>query len=155
MSASKWLLIPPPPLFAAAFVAGMLADKVVALPPAPAWLHAASRAGGIGLMALAVLLLAPAPLLFLRHRTTIVPHRAARQLVTAGPYRFTRNPMYLGLTLAYVGIALSLGRAWPLLFLLLPLWVLNEKIIPFEEANLARLFGDPYREYQQRVRRWI
>jgi protein-S-isoprenylcysteine O-methyltransferase Ste14 len=152
---SRWLLIPPPPLFVGSFVAGVQAHRVVPLPLVPASIQAAARTGGVGLVGLAVLLLAAAPALFLHHRTTIVPHRKARSLITAGPYRITRNPMYVGLTLAYVGVALTMNLVWPLLFLMLPLWVLHNKIIPFEEATLARIFGVEYRAFRQRVRRWI
>jgi protein-S-isoprenylcysteine O-methyltransferase Ste14 len=63
--------------------------------------------------------------------------------------------MYLGLTIAYLGVTLLLASAWPLLFLVLPLWVISSKTIPFEEAAMARLFGDEYRAYQRRVRRWL
>lgn len=152
---SKWLMVPPPPLFVASFIAGLQLDRILALPLAPASLTLAARAAGIGLVAVAGLLLAPAPALFLRHRTTIIPHGSARTLVTSGPYRITRNPMYLALTIAYVGAALCMNVAWPLPFLMVPVWVLHKKIIPFEEATLARSFGAEYQAYQQRVRRWI
>lgn len=151
---SAWLMIPPPPLFVAAFFAGLALDRVVAL-RLPVALHAAARDAGIGLLALAALLVPGAVTLFVRHWTTIVPHGTATSMVTSGPYRVTRNPMYLGLTIAYVGVALVCGAVWPLVSLSLPLWVLHEKIIPFEEATLARRFGAEYRAYQQRVRRWI
>jgi protein-S-isoprenylcysteine O-methyltransferase Ste14 len=100
-------------------------------------------------------LLAPAPALFLLRHTTIIPHADAKTLITGGPYRFTRNPMYLALTIGYVGAALAMNALGPLLLLSVPLWVLEKKTIPFEEANLTRIFGDEYRAYQQRVRRWI
>jgi protein-S-isoprenylcysteine O-methyltransferase Ste14 len=121
----------------------------------PAAATTVSHAAGIALVVMAALLLVPAPALFLRNRTTIIPHADARRLVTSGPYRLTRNPMYLALTIAYVGVALAMNLLWPLPFLILPLWVLDRKIIPFEEANLARIFGAEYRAYRARVRRWI
>jgi protein-S-isoprenylcysteine O-methyltransferase Ste14 len=149
---SRWMKIPPPALFVLSFVAGVQMQRLLAL-PFP--LDGSGRVAGIALVAAAALLLAPAPLLFLLHRTTIVPHHSARSLVTRGPYRITRNPMYLALTVGYAGLALALGRLWPLLFLPLPVWVMHTKVIPFEEATLARLFGDEYRAYQKRVPRWI
>lgn len=152
---SRWLLVPPPPLFVVSFLVGTQLDRVVPLHVAPTSLQTVARLAGIAVVALAALLLLPAPALFLRHRTTIIPHREARRLVTSGPYRITRNPMYLALSIAYVGVALWTNQAWPLPLLLLPLWVLNAKVIPFEEANLARMFGSEYRAYQQRVRRWL
>jgi protein-S-isoprenylcysteine O-methyltransferase Ste14 len=142
--------IPPPPLFALAFFAGVGMQRLIAI-SLPGTVHVA----GIVLAALAALLLAPAPLLFLLDRTTIVPHHSARSLVTRGPYRITRNPMYLALTIGYVGLALALGQPWSLLFLPLPVWVMHAKVIPFEEATLTRVFGDEYLAYQKRVPRWI
>lgn len=154
---SQWLQVPPPLLFVTSFMAGLTLGKWVAPHPLlPDALHGTARAVGWGLVALALVFIAPAVLLFLRHRTTLMPHsRDARVLVASGPFRFTRNPMYLGFTAAYVGAALIINAVWPLLLLALPLWVLNEKVIPYEEDNLVRNFGGSYRAYQERVRRWL
>lgn len=152
---SFWVFVPPPPLFVLAFVAGLQLGRVVPARLVPESAHAIARGAGIAVIALAALVLLPAPLLFALRRTTIVPHRSSRSLVTSGPYRVTRNPMYLGLTTLYLGATLMANAVWPLLFLLVPLWILQTKVIPFEEANLERVFGDDYRAYQKRVRRWI
>lgn len=152
---SPWVLVPPPPMFVLAFVAGLQLGHVVPVRLVPESAHAIARGAGIAVIALAALVLLPAPLLFALRRTTIVPHRPSRSLVTGGPYRFTRNPMYLALALLYIGAALLANTGWPLLFLAAPLWILQKKTIPFEEANLERVFGDGYRAYQRRVRRWI
>ena len=152
---SFWMYVPPPPLFVATFLAGMLVGRQVYPAVVPA--AVAPVAWGLGIVALGAAggLLASACLLFLRRRTTIIPFGAARSLVTAGPYRVTRNPMYLGLVTAYVGAALIANAVWPLVLLALPVWILQRKVIPFEERTLAQIFGDDYRAYQQRVRRWI
>ncbi len=110
---------------------------------------------GISALACAALVLVTAPGLFLLHRTTIVPHATPRALVTSGPFRFTRNPMYVAVTAAYVGVALVLNMIWPLLLLGLPLWIIHAKVIPREEWALTQAFGDDYRAYQKRVRRWL
>ena len=152
---SFWLYVPPPPLFVATFLASVLVGRLVHPVVVPA--SVAPLAWGLGLASLGAAggLLVSACLLFLRRRTTIIPFGAARTLVTAGPYRVTRNPMYLGLVTAYVGAALIANAVWPLVFLALPVWVLQRRVIPFEERTLAQIFGDDYRAYQQRVRRWI
>jgi protein-S-isoprenylcysteine O-methyltransferase Ste14 len=148
-----WVLVPPPPLFAAAFFAGTRLDRVA---PLLAGLGASPvRYAGIALIAAGALLIPTAPVLFLLRRTTIVPHGSARTLITAGPYRVTRNPMYLGMTLLYLGIALFTGAVWPLLTLALPLWAMHTKTIPYEEQKLEAIFGDEYRAYARRVRRWL
>ncbi|MEZ5479760.1 MAG: isoprenylcysteine carboxylmethyltransferase family protein [Thiolinea sp.] len=95
--------------------------------------------------------------MFLRARTTPNPMRPGRasQLVVSGMYRYTRNPMYLGMLLVLTGWALHLGSLTPWLVLPLFVWVLTvQQIIP-EEQVLAEKFGQSYREYQQRVRRWL
>jgi protein-S-isoprenylcysteine O-methyltransferase Ste14 len=77
------------------------------------------------------------------------------KLVVRGPFRFTRNPMYLGLTLSTVGLAIWIGD-WP--FLAVPIAVFltaNFAHIPFEEAKMRRQFGEAYDGYAGHVRRWI
>lgn len=88
-------------------------------------------------------------------RTTTVPGRASVQLVTWGPYRFTRNPMYVGLTIGYLGEAILLGHFWPTVFLPVVWAYVNWVVIPVEEAKLGEVFGDAYAEYRRRVRRWV
>ena len=92
---------------------------------------------------------------FMRARTSILPHHAASRLVTSGPYRRSRNPMYGGLSLAYCGGALLVDSLWPVLFLPLVLWTLYRTVVRREEAYLSDAFGAEYDEYRRRVRRWI
>lgn len=87
--------------------------------------------------------------------TTMFPFEPASRLVRHGPYRFTRNPMYVGLTLAYIGIALIMNVAWPLILLPLVLWGLDVFVIREEEKYLLRTFGEDYAAYKKQVRRWI
>ena len=87
--------------------------------------------------------------------TTMFPFKEASRLVTHGPYRFTRNPMYLGLTVAYIGLSLALNTGWPLILLPVMLWLLVKTVIQAEEKYLEAEFGDEYREYRKRVRRWL
>jgi protein-S-isoprenylcysteine O-methyltransferase Ste14 len=94
-------------------------------------------------------------ILFRKARTTTVPGRSSAQLVTSGPYRFTRNPMYVGLSLAYLGEAGLLKQMWPAILLPLIIAYVNWTVIPVEEAKLEEVFPDQYRKYRSRVRRWI
>ncbi len=90
-----------------------------------------------------------------RHHTTVNPYRAASELCTDGPFRFSRNPIYLGDWFILVGVSLLLGTWWPLAFAPL-IWVmLRFGVIRHEEAHLETKFGDAYRAYQARVKRWI
>src|SRR5262245_32075523 len=94
-------------------------------------------------------------LTFHKARTTTVPGRASSQLVTWGPYRWSRNPMYVGLTLAYLGEAGILQQVWPVLLLPLTVAYVNWVVIPVEEAKLKEVFGEEYERYRARVRRWV
>jgi protein-S-isoprenylcysteine O-methyltransferase Ste14 len=92
---------------------------------------------------------------FMLAGTTMFPFKEASRLVTHGPYRFTRNPMYLGLTIAYIGLSLALNTAWPIILLPLMLWLLVKTVIEAEEKYLTAEFGDEYVQYTKRVRRWL
>jgi len=94
-------------------------------------------------------------LTFREARTTTVPGEVSSRFVIWGPYRFTRNPMYVGLVVAYVGEALILRQIWPLLLLPLVVAYVNWVVIPVEEGKLTEVFGDKYRNYQARTRRWL
>jgi protein-S-isoprenylcysteine O-methyltransferase Ste14 len=93
-------------------------------------------------------------LTFWRARTTTVPGRVSSRLVTWGPYRFSRNPMYVGLVLVYLGEAGILRHVWPVLILPLTVAYINWVVIPVEEAKLKEAFGEDYEQYRARVRRW-
>ena len=93
--------------------------------------------------------------IFHRARTTTIPGRRSNELVMRGPYRFTRNPMYVGLSFAYLGEAGLLKQVWPIVLLPLVLAYLNWIVIPVEEARLTEVFGAAYDAYRARVRRWL
>jgi protein-S-isoprenylcysteine O-methyltransferase Ste14 len=111
-------------------------------------LGVALLAGGLGLMAWALVR-------FRRARTPIVPIAPARLVVMTGPFRLTRNPMYLGLTAGHLGLALVLNHSWAVIVLPLVLIALSVYVIEREEAHLAATFGDDYARYRQAVRRWL
>jgi protein-S-isoprenylcysteine O-methyltransferase Ste14 len=92
---------------------------------------------------------------FRRAGTTPNPWRATTSLVTGGPYRFTRNPMYVGFTLWYLAATSWVNALWPLLLLPLVLLVMQRGVIAREEAYLRRRFGREYEEYSVGVRRWL
>lgn len=146
---------PPPLMFALAFLAGVALQRLVPLPfPASAMLTG-RRVAGVGLAVCGALLALSSVGIFVRSRTTVIPFSTASTLVTWGPYRFTRNPMYVGLTLVYVGLAIALAELWPLFLLPLPLLFLQTIVIPFEERRMREIFGETYDTYRARVRRWL
>ncbi len=93
--------------------------------------------------------------LFLRRHLELMPGHAVTALVTDGPFRFSRNPMYFGLALLHLALCLLFGLPLTAILLLLPLAVMQFVVIPFEEDGMAEAFGATYVDYCQRVRRWI
>jgi len=92
---------------------------------------------------------------FHRHRTTVNPYRAARCVVTDGPFRFSRNPIYVGDWFIYVGMMFWLQTWWPVLFAPLVWGIIHFGVIRHEEAHLEARFGDEYRHFKAHVRRWL
>jgi protein-S-isoprenylcysteine O-methyltransferase Ste14 len=92
---------------------------------------------------------------FLRHRTTVNPRGDVAEIMTDGPFRYTRNPMYLSLMPLYVGGSLLFRLPWAWILLLPVFVVLNFGVIVPEEKYLEAKFGAKYLRYKQRVRRWL
>ena len=93
--------------------------------------------------------------LFRRAGTPIKPFESSSELVLTGPYRFTRNPMYLGLTVILLGTGVLLGSATPFLVVPVFLLLLDRLFVRHEEAMLAGRFGEAYEAFRRRVRRWL
>jgi protein-S-isoprenylcysteine O-methyltransferase Ste14 len=102
--------------------------------------------------------LAIMPFVLIRYRrlaTPFDPHKPALALITDGPYRFSRNPAYIALTLWYLGIGLIINIIWVLL-LAVPLIIIMDRIvIPKEERHLESKFAEQYRSYASATRRWL
>jgi len=110
---------------------------------------------GVGVFVAGAALAAWGWIIFYKAKTTTVPGEASSTLVTHGPYRATRNPMYVGLSIAYLGEAGILKQVAPVAMLPLVIAYLNWIVIPTEEARLQQVFGDAYQNYRSRVRRWL
>ena len=144
--------IPPPLIYAVGLGAGLLLSKWIP----SRWLSAAiSRLSGWTLVVAACSLAAPSLAIFLHRKTAIRPDRPATTLALSGPYRLTRNPMYLSLALLYAGIAILYQSIWAMVFLLPVLFIIYRHVIVPEELYLERRFGPTYAHYRTRVRRWI
>lgn len=115
----------------------------------------AGTAAGVALVAGGVVFSLSGTATVLRHRTTVVPHRPVFKLVTTGPYRISRNPMYTGHVVACVGAALWAGSWWPLIMLPLSVLATHRLVIVPEEVYLSQRFPDDYAAYRSRVRRWL
>lgn len=110
---------------------------------------------GIIFVLTALTILLPALIKFFQTKNTLITIKPANSLQTSGIYSISRNPMYLGLVVLYMGIGCFKGNAWS--FILVPLLVLiiTHFVIRKEEAYLIRTFGGDYVEYQRKVKRWI
>ena len=148
------LTVPPPPLlYLAALVIGWLLQWVFpisVLPPGPAPL-----AAGVVVLALGIVLLFGAVSIMRRAGTSPNPTQPTTAIVTTGPFRYTRNPIYLGFTLICVGIAIAANNLWVLPPLLVVLVIMTRMVIPGEERYLEQKFGSAYTDYVARVRRWL
>ena len=147
------IVFPPPLLYVIFLSLGILASvwyPVYLLSSPLAWtLGAVMLAAGVGLGPIwGIQTLRAAG-------TTIRPDKPTAKLVTNGPFRFSRNPLYLALTLMYAGIAIMTNSVWSLIMLFPITLFMSRLVIRREEEYLARTFGEEYERYKMNVRRWI
>ncbi len=145
----------PPVLYLGFLLAGLAADWTFGLPSLSALsgISVAIPAAGLGAAGLALLF--AAAWRFIKAGTNIPTHRPSTALVTQGLYRFSRNPIYLGLTLIYLALVLWLASLAALVLLPALLVVMQIGVIRREERYLEGKFGEAYRAYKQSVRRWL
>ncbi len=144
----------PPVLLALAIAAAFTAERLAPL-PWPGLEDTPARIIGVAIGATGLVLIVWAVVSLWRHQTTVMPDRSSTALVTTGPYTLLRNPIYLGEVMAMLGAAELTKNVWfivaALVFALLVTWL---QIIP-EERHLDARFGQDYRDYKARARRWI
>ena len=147
------VIIRPPLAWGLAIIAGLTLNWLVPLPFLPADLPA----GWLGAMVfvLAVALFAWAIVTMTRVGSNVPTNRPTTTIVEAGPYRFTRNPIYLGMFLGLIGLAIAFDNLWLLIMLVPFALVIRYAVVAREEAYLERKFSDIYRGYRSRVRRWL
>ena len=145
---------PPPLIYLSALLLGIFGGRALHLPAAGIEFSLQAIAA-LAVIIMGVSVSFSGAGLFVRHRTAIIPHKPASRLVTRGIYAWTRNPMYLGMALLYCGVAILFDSVVALLLLPLVLLIMQTQVISKEEAYLERAFGDEYRAYKLRVRRWL
>ena len=145
---------PPPLLYAGGLVAGVLLNLWRPLPMTVGASPSRLAVGIAGVTAYA-LIFAGAFTSFRRSHTTLIPNRPASALVTGGPYRFTRNPMYVSLVMLYIGLSAFANSWWTLLLLPFVIVAIDRGVIAREEHYLDAAFPAEYGEYRSRVRRWL
>jgi protein-S-isoprenylcysteine O-methyltransferase Ste14 len=142
----------PPIIYAISILSGIGLNNLWPL-SMPFGLH--GRLYGSIIIVAATLIAAWALLHFHRHDTDVRPDKPDSALITSGPYRFTRNPLYIVLTLAQITAAVWLDNLWILLLVVVSVIVITRYAITREELYLEQLFGQEYLKYKQRVRRWF
>lgn len=152
---SPGVYFPPPLLFVLGFGAALLLNGRLEFLIDGDGASLVQETLGTFVAAAGFALMAAGLLTFARSGTAVLPMRGATRLVERGPYRWTRNPMYVGLTVAYLGLAVAMNLVWPLLLLPIVLWALVAFVIRREERYLRAEFGAVYDDYCRRVRRWI
>ena len=111
--------------------------------------------GGLLFLLSGIVLAASAARLFSKAKTGIVPFSESTKLVVSGAYRFTRNPMYLGMFFCLIGVTLLVNNVLGLLVLLLFFFIIRQKFVLKEEVQMQETFGDDYAQFKARIRRWI
>ena len=147
------VIIRPPLAWGLAVIAGLALNWLVPLPFLPADLPAGWLGGMVFVLALA--LFAWAIVTMTRAGSNVPTNRPTTTIVEAGPYRVTRNPIYLGMFLGLIGLAIAFDNLWLLMVLVPFALVIRYGVVAREEAYLERKFGDIYRSYRSRVRRWL
>lgn len=150
---SAKVMFPPPFVYLGFLLIGLAADRFLG------WslvLPVLTRAAvAIPLLVVGLSLMLAAAGLFRRAGTDLKPWKTTSTIVEAGVYRFTRNPMYLGMALIYTGLAFAFGSAGTLLLLPVVIIAIQTQVIAREEQYLGGKFGDSYLAYKARVRRWL
>jgi protein-S-isoprenylcysteine O-methyltransferase Ste14 len=154
--ANPGVRFPPPFIYVAAYLVGLAVERWIvrvplSTPGTRPWLMMA----GWAVIVIGASIVASGLVTFRLAPTAIMPFRPASRIVRRGPYRFTRNPMYLGLAILYAGLALLFDTAVPLVLLPLAIVAMRVFVIDREERYLTDAFGEDYRQYQREVRRWL
>jgi protein-S-isoprenylcysteine O-methyltransferase Ste14 len=147
--------IPVPWVFILAYLVGFVVQLYLPIPVQSAKVVRISLITGLVLVVIGVAFAFSALGIFKKRSTTTIPFERPTSLVMSGPYRFSRNPMYVGLTLIYLGVAGTRAEFWPVIVLPVLLAYVNFIVIPVEEQYLREAFGDSYAQYSARVRRWL
>jgi len=146
------VLAPPPLIALASMAAGWGLGKLTPVRVVPD--EAAWPLGALFLAA-ALLLFLPAATAFFRARTPLPTRRPTTAIVTSGPYRISRNPIYLSFACTQIGLGFATNNAWMLAMTAVTVAVITSGVIVREERYLERRFGEEYLSYKRRVRRWV
>ncbi|MDE2173132.1 MAG: isoprenylcysteine carboxylmethyltransferase family protein [Patescibacteria group bacterium] len=149
---SPQIIAPPPLIYLSGLTMGIVLHWIRPLPFLPGNL---ALPLGVVFVVISIALIVTAMRAFVKAKTNIDPRKSATSIVSTGPYRFSRNPIYLSMTLLTVGIAMWVNTLWILIALVLVLLIMQFGVIAREETYLARKFGEEYLQYKLKVHRWL
>lgn len=149
------VLVRPPNLYLGGLASGCLLELLWPLGPGLAGGTLRPIIIGLGLAVIGIVIIWKAVRQFADAGTTIPVDEPTDALVTHGLYNWSRNPIYIGLTIIYAGLSIALTSGWALLVLPVLLMIMNKGVIEAEEAYLSQEFGAPYLEYKEKVPRWL
>jgi protein-S-isoprenylcysteine O-methyltransferase Ste14 len=147
------VIVRPPLAWAVAIILGLAVNWLLPLPFLPAGIPAGWLGAFVFVLALALAVWAV--ITISRAGSNVPTNQPTTVIVESGPYRFTRNPIYLGMFLGLVGLAIAFDSLWLLLMLVAFALVIRYGVVAREEAYLERKFGNVYGAYRSRVRRWL
>jgi protein-S-isoprenylcysteine O-methyltransferase Ste14 len=146
------VVVRPPFLYGGGFIVVLVLRWLWPMPivghGSPLWAALALSILGVAIVVLAARTLRAAG-------TNVDPMRPTTAIVTAGPYRCSRNPIYVGLTLLYLGLASAFNTWWTVIVLVPILAIMHLGVVRREERYLEQKFGEPYRQFCSRVRRYL
>lgn len=145
----------PPMLYLTSILSAMLAGRIAELPPLPSPFPFVLPSLGFAIAMIAVALDVWAVRTLMQRQTAVLDSGCARYLVTCGPFRFSRNPIYLGYTLFTLALGLISGNSWFFIAAIISVTATRMIAIPSEERHLEARFGFDYESYRKRTRRWI
>jgi protein-S-isoprenylcysteine O-methyltransferase Ste14 len=142
----------PPLLYAGALIVALLINLIW---PLPIFGDTVGRWCGLLLAVLAAGIIAWGTFSLLSAGTNVNPTLPTTSIVTSGPYQFSRNPLYVGLTLLFLGLTLTMNTWWGILVLIPLVLVMHNAVVLREERYLEEKFGESYRQYRSKVRRYL
>ena len=145
---------PPPLVFLGGILLGVACEYLVVPAPVPVG-RAISAIGGLVLLIAGLGFMAAARVHFTRTGQSPIPWKPSPSLILQGPYRYTRNPMYVGMTLVELGVGLAANNLWISLFAVLALVIVHFIAVRPEERYLSEKFGESYNDYLTQVRRYL
>jgi protein-S-isoprenylcysteine O-methyltransferase Ste14 len=151
---SPGVYVPPPLIYVVAFLAAIFLQSQFYINDAP-FHHPLSKILGIVLLVCSLFFLVTSLTKFFRTKNTLIPFKPASSLQTNGIYSVSRNPMYVGLAIVYLGLTCLIGNWWNIILFPLLIFLVEVLIIKKEESYLERAFKDEFANYRQKVRRWL